>query len=81
MKCADPRDRKVKRLLRKLVQRQKNKAIWFPPHDNLPVMSEVRYKLLCGYMVTISCNRLYVKCNKINIIQPKVDNVTVDLTY
>ncbi|XP_045905740.1 chemokine (C-C motif) ligand 44 [Micropterus dolomieu] len=40
VKCADPRDRKVKRLLRKLVQRQKNKAMWFPPHDNLPVMSE-----------------------------------------
>nr|XP_020468690.1 C-C motif chemokine 21-like [Monopterus albus] len=43
VKCADPRDRKVKRLLRKLIQRQRNKArqtMWILPHDNLPVMSE-----------------------------------------
>ncbi|XP_057217322.1 chemokine (C-C motif) ligand 44 [Triplophysa rosa] len=40
VKCADPRDRKVKRLLRKLFQRQGAKArrtMWL----NLPVMSEV----------------------------------------
>ncbi|XP_028300850.1 chemokine (C-C motif) ligand 44 [Gouania willdenowi] len=42
VKCADPRDRKVKRLLRKLLQRQrtKNRINWLLPHDNLPVMSE-----------------------------------------
>ncbi|TDH08523.1 hypothetical protein EPR50_G00098530 [Perca flavescens] len=43
VKCADPRDRKVKRLLRKLRQRQSVKpqrTMWFPPRDNLPVMSE-----------------------------------------
>ncbi|KAA0707943.1 hypothetical protein E1301_Tti009579 [Triplophysa tibetana] len=40
VKCADPRDRKVKRLLRKLSQRQGAKSrrtMWL----NLPVMSEV----------------------------------------
>ncbi|XP_056590117.1 chemokine (C-C motif) ligand 44 [Triplophysa dalaica] len=40
VKCADPRDRKVKRLLRKLFQRQGAKSrriMWL----NLPVMSEV----------------------------------------
>ncbi|XP_004554996.1 chemokine (C-C motif) ligand 44 [Maylandia zebra] len=44
VKCADPRDRKVKRLLRKLIQRQRDKARqtkWFLS-DNLPVMSEVK---------------------------------------
>ncbi|XP_041694450.1 C-C motif chemokine 21 isoform X1 [Coregonus clupeaformis] len=44
VKCADPRDRKVKRLLRKLLQRQRTKAhriMWLHPHGNLPVMSEV----------------------------------------
>ncbi|KAI9520423.1 hypothetical protein NQZ68_017123 [Dissostichus eleginoides] len=43
VKCADPRDRKVKRLLRKLLQRQRTKArrtMWLLPHDNLPVMAE-----------------------------------------
>ncbi|XP_041791886.1 chemokine (C-C motif) ligand 44 [Chaetodon auriga] len=43
VKCADPRDRKVKRLLRKLLQRQRTKAhrtMWLLPHDYLPVMSE-----------------------------------------
>nr|XP_046248802.1 chemokine (C-C motif) ligand 44 [Scatophagus argus] len=43
VKCADPRDRKVKRLLRKLLQRQRTKprrTMWLLPHDNLPVMSE-----------------------------------------
>lgn len=43
VKCADPRDRKVKRLLRKLLQRQRAKGhrtMWLLPHDNLPVMSE-----------------------------------------
>ncbi|XP_020354379.1 C-C motif chemokine 17 isoform X1 [Oncorhynchus kisutch] len=43
VKCADPRDRKVKRLLRKLLQRQRTKAhriMWLYPHGNLPVMSE-----------------------------------------
>ncbi|XP_018528893.1 chemokine (C-C motif) ligand 44 [Lates calcarifer] len=42
VKCADPRDRKVKRLLRKLLQRQRGKGrtMWLLPHDNLPVMSE-----------------------------------------
>lgn len=44
VKCADPRDRKVKRLLRKLLQRQRTKAhrtMWLQPYDNLPVMTEV----------------------------------------
>uniref|UniRef100_A0A8C7LP68 Polymerase (DNA-directed), epsilon 4, accessory subunit n=4 Tax=Salmoninae TaxID=504568 RepID=A0A8C7LP68_ONCMY len=43
VKCADPRDRRVKRLLRKLLQRQRTKAhrtMWLHPHGNLPVMSE-----------------------------------------
>ncbi|XP_047229933.1 chemokine (C-C motif) ligand 44 [Girardinichthys multiradiatus] len=43
VKCADPRDRKVKRLLRKLLERQRLKnyqTMWLLPHDNLPVMSE-----------------------------------------
>uniref|UniRef100_A0A3Q2C9G6 Chemokine interleukin-8-like domain-containing protein n=1 Tax=Cyprinodon variegatus TaxID=28743 RepID=A0A3Q2C9G6_CYPVA len=43
VKCADPRDRKVKRLLRKLLQRQTlkyHRTTWLRPHDNLPVMSE-----------------------------------------
>lgn len=43
VKCADPRDRKVKRLLRKLLMRQRLKhqrTRWLLPHDNLPVMSE-----------------------------------------
>lgn len=43
VKCADPKDRKVKRLLRKLMLRQRTKAhrtMWLLPHDNLPVMSE-----------------------------------------
>ncbi|XP_013869670.1 chemokine (C-C motif) ligand 44 [Austrofundulus limnaeus] len=39
VKCADPRDRKVKRLLRKLQQRQ-IKPMWLLPRENLPVMSE-----------------------------------------
>ncbi|XP_038858221.1 uncharacterized protein LOC120054734 isoform X2 [Salvelinus namaycush] len=45
VKCADPRDRKVKRLLRKLLQRQRTKAhriMWLYPHGNLPVMSEAK---------------------------------------
>lgn len=44
VKCADPRDRKVKRLLRKLFQRQGAKArrtMWLHPHITLPVMSEI----------------------------------------
>uniref|UniRef100_A0A3B3V1I8 Chemokine interleukin-8-like domain-containing protein n=1 Tax=Poecilia latipinna TaxID=48699 RepID=A0A3B3V1I8_9TELE len=43
VKCADPRDRKVKRLLRKLLQRQrlKNHRTMWLPRDNLPAMSEV----------------------------------------
>uniref|UniRef100_A0A8C1ZG84 Chemokine (C-C motif) ligand 44 n=1 Tax=Cyprinus carpio TaxID=7962 RepID=A0A8C1ZG84_CYPCA len=44
VKCADPSDRKVKRLLRKLNQRMGAKArrtMWLHPHMNLPVMSEV----------------------------------------
>ncbi|XP_054907962.1 chemokine (C-C motif) ligand 44 [Poeciliopsis prolifica] len=43
VKCADPRDRKVKRLLRKLLQRQRlknHRTMWLPPRDNLPAMSE-----------------------------------------
>ncbi|XP_044056321.1 chemokine (C-C motif) ligand 44 [Siniperca chuatsi] len=43
VKCADPRDRKVKRLLRKLLQRETTKihgTMWHLPHENLPVMSE-----------------------------------------
>ncbi|XP_051531392.1 C-C motif chemokine 17-like [Myxocyprinus asiaticus] len=45
VKCADPRDRKVKRLLRKLVQRQgakDHRTMWLQPHMNLPVMSETK---------------------------------------
>lgn len=45
VKCADPTDRKVKRLLRKLLLRQRTKdhrTMWLLPRDNLPVMSEVR---------------------------------------
>lgn len=52
VKCADPRDRKVKRLLRKLQQRQRTKAHrtpWFFRHDNLPVMSEVRFQSFHKY--------------------------------
>ncbi|XP_067287668.1 chemokine (C-C motif) ligand 44 isoform X2 [Pseudorasbora parva] len=44
VKCADPRDKKVKRLLRKLNQRLGAKAhrnMWPHRHMNLPVMSEV----------------------------------------
>lgn len=44
VKCADPRDKKMKRLLRKLSQRPGVKArwpMWPNPHMNLPVMSEV----------------------------------------
>uniref|UniRef100_A0A3Q1GJR7 C-C motif chemokine 17-like n=1 Tax=Acanthochromis polyacanthus TaxID=80966 RepID=A0A3Q1GJR7_9TELE len=44
VKCADPRDRKVKRLLRKLLQRQRTKGhrtMWLLPHDNLPVISDI----------------------------------------
>ncbi|KAL6107899.1 chemokine (C-C motif) ligand 44 [Pungitius pungitius] len=43
VKCADPADRKVKRLLRKLLLRQRTKdhrTMWLLPRDNLPVMSE-----------------------------------------
>ncbi|XP_037530594.1 chemokine (C-C motif) ligand 44 [Nematolebias whitei] len=40
VKCADPRDRKVKRLVRKLQQRQIKAMMWLFPRDNLPVMSE-----------------------------------------
>ncbi|XP_041861245.1 chemokine (C-C motif) ligand 44 [Melanotaenia boesemani] len=42
VKCADPSDRKVKRLLRKLIlrQRAKEQRMWFLSDDNLPVMSE-----------------------------------------
>ncbi|XP_067085653.1 chemokine (C-C motif) ligand 44 [Osmerus mordax] len=43
VKCANPRDRKVKRLLRKLSLRPHTKTrrtMWLHPHDNLPVMSE-----------------------------------------
>ncbi|XP_047443858.1 chemokine (C-C motif) ligand 44 [Mugil cephalus] len=43
VKCADPRDRKVIRLIRKLLQRQKSKSrqtTWLLPHNNLPVMAE-----------------------------------------
>lgn len=68
VKCADPRDRKVKRLLRKLLQRQRTKAhrtMWLLPHDNLPVMSEVRYKLLYSYMAVTYSNPLDVKSNTI----------------
>nr|AXF84155.1 chemokine ligand 44 [Ctenopharyngodon idella] len=44
VKCADPRDRKVKRLLRKLNQRmgaKSHRTMWPHRHMNLPVMSEV----------------------------------------
>uniref|UniRef100_A0A3Q4IG77 Chemokine interleukin-8-like domain-containing protein n=1 Tax=Neolamprologus brichardi TaxID=32507 RepID=A0A3Q4IG77_NEOBR len=56
VKCADPRDRKVKRLLRKLIQRQRDKARrtkWFLS-DNLPVMSEVRRSLFYNIKATAS---------------------------
>ncbi|KAJ8408286.1 hypothetical protein AAFF_G00257000 [Aldrovandia affinis] len=46
VKCADPRDRKVKRLLRKLIQRQRTKAhstMWL--QGNLPVMTEVDHSI------------------------------------
>lgn len=69
VKCADPRDQKVKRLLRKLRRRENRKAIrttWLLPHDNLPVMSEVRYKLLYSFMsVTTSSNK--VQNNRIDL--------------
>ncbi|XP_018601371.1 chemokine (C-C motif) ligand 44 isoform X2 [Scleropages formosus] len=45
VKCADPQDKRVKRLLRKLNQRQRSKAhppMWFHPHRNLPVMAEAK---------------------------------------
>ncbi|KAF7203502.1 chemokine (C-C motif) ligand 44 [Nothobranchius furzeri] len=51
VKCADPRDRKVKRLLRKLLLRQKLKSqrtMWLLPRDNLPVMSEDKKRQLGG---------------------------------
>ncbi|XP_017262422.1 chemokine (C-C motif) ligand 44 [Kryptolebias marmoratus] len=50
VKCADPRDRKVKRLLRKLQQRQ-IKAMWFLPRDNLPVMTEDKNEHLADLSV------------------------------
>ncbi|KAK2907843.1 chemokine (C-C motif) ligand 44 [Channa argus] len=43
VKCADPKDHKVKRLLRKLLRRdllKNHRTKWLLPHDNLPVMSE-----------------------------------------
>ncbi|KAK2835563.1 hypothetical protein Q5P01_016047 [Channa striata] len=43
VKCADPRDQKVKRLVRKLLRRDRlknHRTMWLLPHDNLPVMSE-----------------------------------------
>lgn len=67
VKCADPRDRKVKRLLRKLLLRQRAKAhrtMWLLPHDNLPVMSEVRYQPPSAYMAAKKSNdTLQIKCN------------------
>ncbi|MBN3317072.1 DPOE4 polymerase, partial [Atractosteus spatula] len=45
VKCADPRDRKVKRLLMKLTQRQRTKAqrsMWPQPQGYLPLITEVR---------------------------------------
>lgn len=44
VKCANPMDRKVKRLLRKLYLRQRTKVhstIWLHTHGNLPAMAEV----------------------------------------
>lgn len=44
VKCADPRDRKVKRLLKKLRQRAKaHKSMQVLPQRHLPVMSTVSY--------------------------------------
>uniref|UniRef100_A0A3B5PU16 C-C motif chemokine 17-like n=1 Tax=Xiphophorus maculatus TaxID=8083 RepID=A0A3B5PU16_XIPMA len=62
VKCADPRDRKVKRLLRKLLQRQRlknHRTMWLPPRDNLPAMSEVRFERPCScfYSLTTSFTR------------------------
>lgn len=62
VKCADPRDRKVKRLLRKLLQRQRlkiHRTMWLPPRDNLPAMSEVRFEPPCScfYSLTTSFTR------------------------
>ncbi|XP_048833460.1 chemokine (C-C motif) ligand 44 [Brienomyrus brachyistius] len=45
VKCADPRDKRVKRLMRKLTQRQRSKArttMWLHPHRNLPAMAEAK---------------------------------------
>ncbi|XP_014862538.1 PREDICTED: C-C motif chemokine 17-like isoform X1 [Poecilia mexicana] len=61
VKCADPRDRKVKRLLRKLLQRQrlKNHRTMWLPRDNLPAMSEVRFERPCSccYSLTTSVTK------------------------
>ncbi|XP_015221248.2 chemokine (C-C motif) ligand 44 [Lepisosteus oculatus] len=45
VKCADPRDRKVKRLLMKLTQRQRTKAqrsMWPQPQGYLPLITEAK---------------------------------------
>lgn len=74
VKCADPRDRKVKRLLRKLLQRQRTKAhrtMWLQPYDNLPVMTEVGDNLpywatyddtLAGQLITRWLRRFQKEC-------------------
>ncbi|XP_026160928.1 chemokine (C-C motif) ligand 44 [Mastacembelus armatus] len=42
VKCGDPKDPRVRRLMRKITQREKAKArqIMWMQHDNLPAMSE-----------------------------------------
>lgn len=54
VKCADPRDRKVKRLLKKLRQRAKaHKSIKVLPQRHLPVMSKVSVLNHCKKSVFI----------------------------
>ncbi|XP_062869344.1 chemokine (C-C motif) ligand 44 [Trichomycterus rosablanca] len=44
VKCADPRDRKVQRLLKKLAKRHSaQKNMWLHPSKNLPAVSEEMY--------------------------------------
>uniref|UniRef100_A0A673X546 Chemokine (C-C motif) ligand 44 n=1 Tax=Salmo trutta TaxID=8032 RepID=A0A673X546_SALTR len=63
VKCADPRDRRVKRLLRKLLQRQRTKAhrtMWLHPHGNLPVMSERLLILTQPSLLTLQSSRVTI---------------------
>ncbi|XP_066504432.1 chemokine (C-C motif) ligand 44 [Hoplias malabaricus] len=45
VKCLDPTNKKSRRLIRKLAERQAAKihrTMWLHPHGNLPVMSEIQ---------------------------------------